>query len=81
MQDEQNFKSLAKFGVRLEVIFIELIHHEQEVFHIREVLSRHIILSANSMAISISSNCRNISHQSVDLLVSNFFVFVDGLSH
>ena len=67
--------------MRFVFLFIELVKHVKEIFHITKVLGRVIILSANSVSVGICSYGWDISNNSVYLFISYFPIFVDRFSN
>lgn len=59
---------------------VESIHHKEEVFNVTERFIGDVVLSSNTMTVGVGSDSWNNSKQSVDLLVSEADVFVDGFS-
>lgn len=81
VEDEENLKCFHEFGMRLELSFIELIKHEEEVLNISCVLMRFIIFSSDPVAVGIGSDRRHSSKQTVNLFVSDLLVLVDSLAN
>ena len=81
MKNEENFESFNEFRVRSVVGFVEPVQHVEEVLNISETFMRFVVLSSDSVSVGISCDSWNTSQQSIDLFVSDLFVFVDRFSN
>ena len=81
MKDEQYFKGSDEFWMGLEIFFIELVKHVQKVFNVSQFFRGKIEVSSDSVSVRVGGNGGDITEDLVDLFVSDFFVFVDGLSN
>ena len=79
VKDEEDLECPDEFGVGLEVVFIELIHHVEEVLDISCFLMRLVVLSPNTVSVGVGSDGRHSSQQSIDLFVPHLLVLVDRL--
>ena len=80
VKNEKNLKSSDKFGMRFEGCFVQSVKHVEEVFNVSKVFRWHVVLSSDSMSVSVGGYSWNFSQKSVDLLVSDFPIFVDSFS-
>ena len=59
VENEKDFKSFDQFWMRLKLFLIQMVEHEKEIFNIRKLLTRVVILSTNSVSIRVGSDSRN----------------------
>lgn len=63
------------------VAFIKFVHHVQEILDISQVFSWLVILSSDPVSVGVGSNCRDVPHNAINLLIANLDVLVDGFSN
>ena len=61
MQNEQNLKGTHKFGMWLELLFVQLIEHVQKVLNVTQLLRWKVKVSADSVSIRVGGNGRYVS--------------------
>jgi len=63
--------------MRLVVLVIQEIHHVKEVFNITQVISGLVKRSSDSVSVAVSGQSRAVSEDAVDLLINEFFIFIN----
>ena len=80
VKNEQNLKGADQFGVGLEVPFVQLIEHKQEILDISSILVRFVILATDPVTVGIGSDGRHPTQQAINLFIPHFFILVHCLA-
>jgi len=83
MKEVEQFISCSAWRMKrtwFEGFLVQSVQHVEEVLDVAQVLARQVVLSSDSVSVGVGCDGWCYSHKSIDLLISEHFIFVDILS-